>query len=35
MKDELSEELALFREMVTRFIESEIVPRYEDWEKIN
>lgn len=32
MQSELLEELALFRDMVNRFIESEVAPNYEDWE---
>jgi acyl-CoA dehydrogenase len=29
----MSEELELFRENVTRFVEEEVVPHYEQWEK--
>ena len=33
MRDELQEELTLFRETVVRFIENEIAPHYEQWGK--
>lgn len=33
MKAELQEELNIFKESVTRFIESEVAPHYEQWEK--
>ncbi len=33
MKSELQEELNIFKESVVRFIENEIAPHYEQWEK--
>lgn len=33
MSDDQNEELSIFKEMVDRFIESEIAPKYEQWEK--
>ena len=33
MRSELQEELSIFRETVVRFIENEIAPHYEQWEK--
>jgi len=33
MRSELQEELTIFRETVIRFIENEIAPHYEQWEK--
>ncbi|MBV1919359.1 MAG: acyl-CoA dehydrogenase family protein, partial [Pseudomonadales bacterium] len=33
MNQELKAELALFRDNVKRFIDSEIIPNYERWEK--
>ena len=33
MRSELQEELKLFRQTVVRFIENEIAPHYEQWEK--
>jgi len=33
MSNELQEELNIFKEMVVRFIENEVAPQYEEWEK--
>jgi len=33
MRNELQEELNIFKETVVRFIENEVGPRYEEWEK--
>jgi acyl-CoA dehydrogenase len=33
MKTELQQELNIFRETVVRFIEKEVAPHYEEWEK--
>ncbi len=32
MNNEHSEEIQMFRDMVLRFLEQEIIPHYEDWE---
>lgn len=33
MRNELQEELNIFKETVVRFIENEVAPQYEEWEK--
>ncbi len=33
MSNELQEELTIFKETVVRFIENEVAPQYEEWEK--
>ena len=33
MSNELQEELSIFKETVVRFIENEVAPQYEAWEK--
>lgn len=33
MSNELQEELSIFKETVVRFIENEVAPHYEEWEK--
>ncbi len=33
MRSELQEELGIFKETVLRFIENEVAPHYEEWEK--
>lgn len=32
MRSDLQEELSIFKETVTRFIENEVAPHYEEWE---